>query len=129
MPGRKDRDVFARMALGRADVANAAVPVIVVVPMHELARPLAPGAQIREASSRSPRRRVRRRDVDAGRKLTTRRVPPGTWTIAVGEGDPAGERLTAPDPRFSIALLWHGRAAGAITRLQSMLGARWQNFP
>jgi len=50
MPGRKDRDVFARMALGRADVANAAVPVIVVVPMHELARPLAPGAQIPEAS-------------------------------------------------------------------------------
>ena len=51
MPGREDRDVFARMALGRGDVANAAMPVIVVVPMHELARPLARGVQIREASS------------------------------------------------------------------------------
>lgn len=49
MPSRKDRDVVAFMALCRADVADAAVPVIVVVPMHELARPLARGAQIRKA--------------------------------------------------------------------------------
>ena len=38
MPGRKNRVILAGMALGRADVANAAVAMLEVVPAHEAGR-------------------------------------------------------------------------------------------
>lgn len=37
--GGKDRCIFTRMTLRGTDVADAAVPVIMVVPMHEVRSP------------------------------------------------------------------------------------------
>ena len=39
MPGRQDGAVVARVPLGRADVADAALAMLDVVPAHELSRP------------------------------------------------------------------------------------------
>jgi hypothetical protein len=44
--------VLACMALRRTDVANPAVAMVMVVPMHELARPVACSAYAGEARAR-----------------------------------------------------------------------------
>ena len=49
MPGRQDRNVAPFVALRRADVADAAVAVVVVVPMHERTRPFTGNVEICEA--------------------------------------------------------------------------------
>lgn len=49
MTRREDHVIVAVMALRRADVADAAVAVVEVVPMHELARPVACSIEIGEA--------------------------------------------------------------------------------
>jgi hypothetical protein len=52
--GSEDRVIFTLMALRRADVADAAVAMLDVVPVHETAGPGAGGLQILEA----PRRKL-----------------------------------------------------------------------
>ena len=47
--GSEDGPVFAGMALGRGDVADAAVAVFVVVPVHERGRPLPRLGQVGKA--------------------------------------------------------------------------------
>jgi hypothetical protein len=48
MPARQDRVIVAGMALSRAHVANAAVAMLMVVPMHEAGRPGARLVQVGE---------------------------------------------------------------------------------
>src|SRR5206468_12959337 len=43
---RKHEPVLAGMALGRTDVADAAVSMLVVVPVHELPRPVSRGLEV-----------------------------------------------------------------------------------
>lgn len=55
VPGSQDAAVGAFMALRRTHVADASVPVIMDVPVHELERPLPSGAEIGEARRRELR--------------------------------------------------------------------------
>lgn len=97
MPGCEDRDVFACVALSRADVADPAVPVVVVVPMHELARPFARGVQVREAFSRELGPVLRRAEqaFDEG--------------VVVAHARPRVRRLDAQPPQ-------HGQHRGGLQR-------------
>lgn len=52
MPGRQDRVIAAFMPRGRADIADAAVQMLMVVPMHELRRPVARGLHVCKAARR-----------------------------------------------------------------------------
>src|SRR3954469_13294694 len=49
---REHEPVLAGMALGRTDVADAAVSMLVVVPVHEPPRPVSGGLQVGEALGR-----------------------------------------------------------------------------
>ncbi len=50
--GRQDLVVMPFMARGRADVADTAVQMSMVVPVHELRRPVACGLQVSKATRR-----------------------------------------------------------------------------
>jgi hypothetical protein len=52
MAGGQQRRVLAGMALGRGDVADCAVTVLVVVPAHERGGPLPRGVEVGEAPAR-----------------------------------------------------------------------------
>src|SRR5436309_3057003 len=58
--GGEDRGVFTRMTLCGADVADAAVPVIMVIPMHEARSPGASLLEVGEALVRELRPVLRR---------------------------------------------------------------------
>lgn len=74
MASLQDGVVLAGMSLCRADVADATVPVIVVVPTDEPARPLAGVLDIREALCRELRPVLRRAEqrLDEGLSSLTR---------------------------------------------------------
>ena len=52
MPSRQGLPIESGVALGAADVANPAVAVIDVEPVHEVGSPCAGGFHIREAPQR-----------------------------------------------------------------------------
>jgi hypothetical protein len=49
VPSGQDRAIFTGVALSRADVSNAAVSMVMVVPTHEAGRPGASLLEVREA--------------------------------------------------------------------------------
>ena len=55
MTGRQDGDILSGMALCRAHITDAAVGMLVVIPMHEGLRPGTGGLQSGEASFRKLR--------------------------------------------------------------------------
>ena len=54
MSGRQYCPIFAGMALGRADVPNATVPMLNVVPLHEAGRPGTSIVEFGKAFGRKP---------------------------------------------------------------------------
>jgi len=60
---RKDRHVLTRVSLRRAHVADAAVPVLDVVPMHEVGRPSTCRIEIGEAARGELRPVLRRAEL------------------------------------------------------------------
>lgn len=55
MTGGEDHGIFPRVTLGGADVANSAVPVIVVIPMHEARSPGTSLVEVSESLARELR--------------------------------------------------------------------------
>ena len=52
MSGRQDGVIFAALTLTRDDVADAAVPVLIVVPTHEFSCPRSGGFEVGDALDR-----------------------------------------------------------------------------